>query len=123
MHLVPVDAANHGPDAVCLSNADALAQMANPAFWLHYAGFVRGLGFSEGRDWYRAMLLDRQSRLSPLAAPLAQPLLDRALEICDDIPQHSQTGLREGGGGGLGTDQAVRRAGDRSKLARWIPPT
>ena len=91
MHPVPVDIEGHGPDAACLSHADALAQLADPAFWLHYAGFVRGLGFSEGRDWYRALLLDRRERLSPLAAPLALPLLERALEICRDIPQQDQT--------------------------------
>ena len=83
-HVFPVDPALHGPDAACLSHADALAQMANPPFWIHYAGKVRGLDFRAGIDWYRALLHDRTERMTESVKPVARPLLERGLDICRD---------------------------------------
>lgn len=88
LHLVPVDPGAHGPEAACLSHADALAQMANPAFWLHYAGKVRGLDFAQGRDWYRALLDDRFSRMTDSVKPIATPFFERARGACRDAYEH-----------------------------------
>lgn len=82
LHLVPVPPEEHGPEAACLSHADALSQMARPAYWLHYAGKVRGLGFEEGREWYRSLVEDRFSRLTDSVMPLATALRCKALEAC-----------------------------------------
>ena len=83
-HLVPVPPTSHGPEAACLSHADALAQMANPAFWIHYAGAVRSLDFAAGRDWYRTILDDRWNRMTDSVKPIARPFLERAREACRD---------------------------------------
>lgn len=82
LHLPPVLPEEHGPEAACLSHADALSQMARPAYWLHYAGKVRGLGFEEGREWYRSLVEDRFSRLTDSVMPLATALRRKALEAC-----------------------------------------
>jgi len=81
-HLLPVPSEALGPEAACLSHADALSQMARPAYWLHYAGKVRGLGFEEGRAWYRSLVGDRFSRLTDSVKPIADPLRRKALEAC-----------------------------------------
>jgi len=83
LHLVPVPSGTYGPEAACLSHADALSQMARPAYWLHYAGKVRGLGFDEGRGWYRSLVEDRWSRLTDSVKPVAEPLYRKAVDACE----------------------------------------
>jgi hypothetical protein len=46
-------------EAVCVSNADAMARIAQPAYWLWFAFVVRRLSFDEGRRWLRE-LIERQ---------------------------------------------------------------
>ena len=55
-HSAPLQVGSASPEAVCLSNADAVARILRPAYWLYFAFRVRGLGFVEGRDWLRSLL-------------------------------------------------------------------
>jgi len=85
-HVQPVPQHEGTPEEVCLSNADALAQMANPSYWLHYACKVRGLEFPAGRDWYLSMVTDRWPKLHPAASQLARPHFLRATGACQADP-------------------------------------
>lgn len=83
-HVQPVAPGDGTVEEVCLSNADSLAQMANPSYWLHYAEKVRALDFPAGRDWYLAMVKDRYPKLHPAASDLARPHFLRAVGACQD---------------------------------------
>lgn len=54
-HASPLPMRGSPLEAVCLSNADAMAQIARPAYFLFFAFTVRKLGFDHGTHW----LLDR----------------------------------------------------------------
>ncbi len=81
-HTTPVRQGDGSADEVCLSNADALAQLANPAYWLHYAHKVRGLPFHAARDWYRSLVESRWDLLDESARELGRPLVARARGAC-----------------------------------------
>ncbi len=50
-HSEPVQIGSGALEEVCVSNADAMAQITRPAYWLFYAIRVRKMGFSEARQW------------------------------------------------------------------------
>ena len=58
-HSKPVWRGESSPEAVCFSNADAMAIIARPAFWLRYAWLVKGMSYREGcrwlLDWYETL--------------------------------------------------------------------
>ena len=83
-HVLPIAQGEGTAEEVCLSNADALAQMANPSYFLHYAREARALHFPAGRDWYLALVKHRWPRLHPAVADLARPHYLRALGACVD---------------------------------------
>jgi uncharacterized protein len=43
-------------EEVCLSNADAVARILRPAYWMYFAFGVRKSGFKEGRQWLRSLI-------------------------------------------------------------------
>jgi uncharacterized protein len=51
-HSAPLPAGGAPPEVVCISQADAAAQIARPAYWLWYAFQVRGMAFEQGVQWY-----------------------------------------------------------------------
>jgi uncharacterized protein len=51
-HSRPIATGEGTPEEVCLANADAMAQIAMPAFWLFFAFHVLKLGYTEGKGWY-----------------------------------------------------------------------
>ncbi|MCU0916609.1 MAG: HD domain-containing protein [Planctomycetes bacterium] len=65
-HSVPVRKGGGLPEEVCVSNADAMAQIVKPVYWLHYVYRVRGFSFEEGRDWVRQRV---ESNWAALIAP------------------------------------------------------
>ncbi len=67
-HSSPVAMGEGSPEAVCISNADALAQMTRPNYWLYYAYRVKNLSFTEGMAWYRTRLESHRALLIPRAA-------------------------------------------------------
>jgi uncharacterized protein len=68
-------------EEICLSNADALAQIARPAYWLWFAFSVRKLGFAEGRAWLRGLNEKNWRALAPVARTLGQTEYDRAMSL------------------------------------------
>ena len=82
-HVRPVPPDGRAEEA-CLSHADALAQMANPSYWLDYARTTRGLAFPGGRDWYAGMVADRWEALSENVKDVARPHYLRAVGACMD---------------------------------------
>jgi uncharacterized protein len=52
-HPVPVPEGAGTPEEICISNADAMSQIVNPAYWFYYTFKVRSMSFSEGRDWFK----------------------------------------------------------------------
>jgi len=81
-HVLPVAEGAGTPEEVCLSNADAVAQMTTPSYWLHYAHSVRALEFPAGRDWYLALVKERWPRLHRSLREIARPHYRRALGAC-----------------------------------------
>ena len=69
-HSAPVAIGKGSLESVCLSNADAVAQMTRPCYWLYYAFKVKMFSFTEGRAWYRSRLESHRAALIPLAREL-----------------------------------------------------
>jgi uncharacterized protein len=51
-HSSPVLPGSGSPEEVCISHADAMAQIARPVYWLWYTFQVRALDYEQGRQWY-----------------------------------------------------------------------
>ena len=73
--------ASGAAEEICLSNADALAQIARPAYWLWFAFNVRKLGFAEGREWLRGLYQKNWSALIPAAQALGSAAHERATSL------------------------------------------
>jgi uncharacterized protein len=50
-HSSPVATGGGTAEEVCVSNADAIAQIVRPAYWLFVVYGVRKLSYEEGRRW------------------------------------------------------------------------
>jgi uncharacterized protein len=62
LHSDPLPIGASSIETVCLSNADAMARITQPAYWLWFAFVVRRLSFEEGCNWLREMI-ERQWNL------------------------------------------------------------
>jgi len=71
-HSVPVHKGRGLPEEVCISNADAMAQIVKPVYWFHYVYRVRGFGFEEGRDWIRQRVESNWAALIPPAQAMIE---------------------------------------------------
>lgn len=77
-HANPVQMGRGSPEEICLSNADAIAQIVRPVYWSHVVFGVRQLGFENGRQW----LLNRiESNWSNLIGPARDLVGDRYMLI------------------------------------------
>ncbi len=85
-HSEPLSAGAGTPEEICLSNADAMAQIAAPAFWLYFAFRVRNLGYADGRDWYGHRIRQCWEAMVPEARALVGTEYARALELVTPIP-------------------------------------
>jgi len=43
-------------ESVCVSNADAMSQIARPFYWFHYARTVKGLPHAAAFAWYQSLV-------------------------------------------------------------------
>lgn len=50
-HSSPIPIGHGSPEQVCLSNADAIAQIVRPQYWSYFVFGVRRLSFEEGSRW------------------------------------------------------------------------
>ncbi len=80
-HSRPLAVGEGTPEEVCLSNADASAQIAAPAYWLYFAFRVRNLSFADGRAWYAARVRQNWAAMIPEARALVETAYARALEV------------------------------------------
>ncbi|MCE5269784.1 HD domain-containing protein [bacterium] len=80
-HSAPLGLSEGTAEQVCLSNADGLAQMADPVYWLFYIFSVRGFDYAAGRKWYSERVDSVKSRLIPQARKLAAPFYELDLEL------------------------------------------
>ncbi len=71
-HSSPVAVGAATPEEVCLSNADAMAQIAAPAYWLYFAYRVRQLGYEDGKRWYTERVRQNWEALVPEARQLVE---------------------------------------------------
>jgi HD superfamily phosphodiesterase len=62
-HSEPLPMASASPEEVCVSNADAVARILRPAYWMYIAFGIRKYGFEEGRQWLRPLLERQWGRL------------------------------------------------------------
>lgn len=80
-HSEPLAVGAASPEAVCLSNADALSRILRPAYWLYFAYRVRKLDFDAGRQWLLSLLERQWLMLIEPARALAGRQYDEALSI------------------------------------------
>lgn len=52
LHTTPLRESEGAMEACCLSNADAMAKIANPSYWLYYAFHINKRGYRDGMNWY-----------------------------------------------------------------------
>jgi putative nucleotidyltransferase with HDIG domain len=60
-HSEPIPIGSASPEEVCISNADAVARILRPAYWMYFVFEIRKYDFEAGRQWLRA-LIERQWR-------------------------------------------------------------
>jgi len=80
-HSSPLPVGAASAEAVCLSNADAVARILRPAYWLYFAYRVRSLGFEEGREWLRSLLENHWCALTEPAKDLVGARYTAAMEM------------------------------------------
>ena len=69
-HSDPLPMGSASPEAISISNADAVARILRPAYWMYFAFVVRKLSFEEGRQWLRRLLEKQWSALIEPATEL-----------------------------------------------------
>lgn len=69
------------PEAVCLSNADAMSQIAEPLFWAFYIFGIRGFSYADGGKWYKQRVADNWQRLVEEAKKMIEPELTITLQL------------------------------------------
>ncbi len=80
-HAAPVRIEKGLPEEVCLSNADAMSQVARPLYWLYYVFRVRQSGFAEGREWLRQRVENNWAALIPPARAIIEKQYRQAKEL------------------------------------------
>lgn len=81
-HSSPVPLGGGSPEEVCVSNADALAQIARPAYWCYVVFHIRRSGFEEGREWLRRRL---QTNWDGLVEPARELIADRYVAAAEQF--------------------------------------
>ncbi len=84
-HVVPLARGQGSLEAVCLSNADAMAQIAMPAFWLFFAFTVRRLSYDDGLRWYAGLVRQRWEQLIPEARARIEPEHELAMTLAQAV--------------------------------------
>ena len=56
LHTKPLRESEGTMEACCLSNADAMAKIANPSYWLYYAFHINKREFHDGKSWYLQLM-------------------------------------------------------------------
>jgi uncharacterized protein len=62
-HSKPIKIGEGILEEVCISNADAISQIANPSYWLYFAFSIRKLSYAEGISWYKSRIKENYDGL------------------------------------------------------------
>jgi uncharacterized protein len=71
-HILPIELGKGTLEEVCLSNADAMSQIANPGYWLYFAFRIKNMNYDEGRSWYLNRINDHWTKLIDPAKKLIE---------------------------------------------------
>jgi putative nucleotidyltransferase with HDIG domain len=63
VHSKPIAIGSDIPEAVCISNADTMAQITQPMYWTFYIFGVRRFSYEDGRKWYEQRVADNWNEL------------------------------------------------------------
>jgi uncharacterized protein len=80
-HSAPVQVGGGLPEEVCVSNADAMSQIARPVYWLYYVFRVRQFDFETARAWYRQRVDSNWSQL----IPQARDMIEQEYRLAKDL--------------------------------------
>jgi len=80
-HSAPVQMGKGSPEEVCVSNADAMSQIARPVYWLYYVFRVRQFEFEAARTWYRQRV---DSNWNQLIQP-ARDMIEKEIRLATDL--------------------------------------
>jgi uncharacterized protein len=73
MHLKPQNGKNVSTEAICLSNADAMSQLAKPLFWLYYGYTIKKKNYNDCIHTYIKSMEDNwQAMIEPAKEMMAQ---------------------------------------------------
>jgi uncharacterized protein len=80
-HSFPLQPGSASPEEVCVSQADAVAQMLRPFYWLYFATSVRGLCYEEAKGWLANLIASKWKALAPVARELVGARYRAALDL------------------------------------------
>lgn len=82
-HSQPIQFGADIPEAVCISNADAMSQIAEPFYWMYYIFSVRKFGFAAGYNWYKQRIASHWKSIIPPAREIINEKYLRTLQLFD----------------------------------------
>jgi hypothetical protein len=85
-HANPSPPAASSPEERCLWDADVLAQLSRPAYWLYYLYGIRGLGRAEGLAWLRGRATGAWSSLHEEACRMGAAAREEVLRLVSPEP-------------------------------------
>lgn len=71
-HSSPRKTGETTPESVCVSQADAMSQIARPFYWFHYARALKDLTHNDALEWYRSLVSRNWSGLMDSAKSLIE---------------------------------------------------
>ncbi|HTW09576.1 MAG TPA: HD domain-containing protein, partial [Acidimicrobiales bacterium] len=86
-HSFPLAPGGASPEEVCLSQADGVAQMLRPFYWLYFATSIRALAYQEARSWLAKLLASKWEALLPAARRLVGQRYEVTLELLGCEPE------------------------------------
>lgn len=76
-HSKPIATGADIPEAVCISNADAMSQITQSLYWTFYIFGVRRFSFEDGRKWYEQRVSDNWNDLIQPAREILNPTIKK----------------------------------------------
>ena len=80
-HSQPIALGADISEAVCVSNADAISQIAQPLYWSYYIFNIRKFSFEEGFKWYQQRVESHWNTLIEPAKELIEIKYKQALTL------------------------------------------
>jgi uncharacterized protein len=66
-HSTPIKATNGNIESMCLSNADVLSKLMNPAYWFFYVYSIKKFEYNKGIEWLKKEIINKWSMLDDYA--------------------------------------------------------